>query len=56
MRWKLHVRFGERAGETDQHERLTPRPGPTQPDVKGQCFLPVGGQWFCPLVAIGVAR
>ena len=31
MRWKLHVRFGERAGETDQHERLTPRPGPTQP-------------------------
>lgn len=33
MRWKLHVRFGERAGETDQHERLTLRPGPTQPDL-----------------------
>ena len=31
MRWKLHVRFGERAGETDQQETLTPRPGPTQP-------------------------
>ena len=33
MRWKLHVRFGERAGETDQQETLTPRPGPTQPDL-----------------------
>ena len=31
MRWKLRVRFGERPGETDQHERLTPRPDPTQP-------------------------
>ena len=31
MRWKPHVRFGERTGETDQQETLTPRPGPTQP-------------------------
>jgi hypothetical protein len=31
MRWKPHVRFGERAGETDQQETLAPRPGPTQP-------------------------
>jgi len=23
--------------------------------VKGQLFLPVGGQWFCPLVAISFA-
>ncbi len=39
MRWKLHVRFGERAGETDQHERLTPRPGPTQPHRAGDLAL-----------------
>jgi hypothetical protein len=31
MRWKLHVRFGERAGETDQQETLALRPGSTQP-------------------------
>ena len=31
MRWKLHVRFGERTEETDQQETLAPRLGPTQP-------------------------
>jgi len=31
MRWKLHVRFGERAEETDHQETLAPRPGPTPP-------------------------
>ncbi len=29
MRWKPHVRFGGRTGETGQHERLALRPGPT---------------------------
>jgi len=29
MRWKSHVRFGERAGETGQQKRWTPRPDPT---------------------------
>ena len=28
MRWKPHVRFGGRAGETGQPKRWTPRPGP----------------------------
>ena len=40
MRWKLHVRFGERAGETDQQETLAPRPGPTQPH-----FTPPHASW-----------
>jgi len=31
MRWKSHVRFGGRARETHQAERLAGRPGPTQP-------------------------
>ena len=29
MRWKSHVRFGERVGETGQQKRWTPRPDPT---------------------------
>ena len=34
MRWKSHVRFGGRARETHQAERLAGRPGPTQPGVR----------------------
>ena len=33
MRWKPHVRFGGRTGETGQHERLALRPGPTPTQV-----------------------
>ena len=35
MRWKPHVRFGGRTGETGQHERLALRPGPTP--TRGDC-------------------
>jgi len=47
MRWKLHVRFGERVGETDQQQTLTPLPGPTQPPVAFGC---------CPLTATGICH
>jgi hypothetical protein len=33
MRWKSHVRFGERTGETDQPKGWTPPPGPTPRDT-----------------------
>ena len=32
-----------------------PSTAPVSRTVKGQLFLPVGGQWFCPLVAISFA-
>jgi len=35
MRWKSHVRFGERVGETDQQKRWTPRPDPTSRAPRG---------------------
>jgi len=37
MRWKPHVRFGGRAEETDQHERLALRLGPTP--TRADCRL-----------------
>ena len=40
MRWKPHVRFGGRTGETGQHERLALRPGPTP--TRRDCQPPVG--------------
>jgi hypothetical protein len=36
MRWKSHVRFGERAGETGQQKRWTPRPDPTPQRIRDE--------------------
>src|SRR5688572_11967551 len=36
MRWKSHVRFGERVGETGQQKRWTPRPGPLHNAIRDE--------------------